>query len=198
MVKRLVTQETADPVFLDKKQQYEKLIKGVEARFNKRGKKMVTVREVMRVLPRNANHHLNILNAAARDEPVKYLSEDLEAAAKRSNEETNIYASHFTKFKPLFAHPLPTSRPRFDNEKLMKKLNNLPRHERAAAASSWGLAWCIEELYMQGCPVDNVNVTGFTPLHIACRFDFVDCVEVLLNIGLEQSSGEERQTEEGQ
>ena len=100
--------------------------------------------------------------------------------------------------QPLLAHPRPTRRPRFDPAKFMKKLNNLPRHERAAAASSWGLAWCIEDLYMQGCPVDNVNVTGFTPLHIACRFDFVDCVEVLLNIGLEQSSGEERQTEEEQ
>ena len=188
-VKRLVTQKTNDPVFLDKKQQYEKLIKGVEARFNKRGKKMVTVRTVERVLPRDANHHLNILNAAARDEPVKYLSEDLEAAAKRFHAETNIYASHFTKFKPLFAHPLPTSRPRFDNERMMKKLNNMPRHERAAAAASWGLSWCIEELYMQGCPVNSVNSTGFTPLHIACRFDFVDCVEVLLNIGLEKSSG---------
>jgi len=71
----------------------------------------------------------------------------------------------------------------------MKKLNNLPRHERAAAAAFWGNSWCIEELYMQDCPVNATNLTGFTPLHIAARFDYVDCVKCLLNIGNEKSSG---------
>ena len=52
---------------------------------------------------------------------------------------------------------------------MMKKLNNMPRHERVAAAASWGLAWCIEELYMHGCTVSNMDPTGFTPLHIAAR-----------------------------
>ena len=157
---RLVTQKTNDPQYLDQKQQYEKLIKGVEARLKKKGRVMVNVREIEKVVPRNANHHLNILNAAARDEPVKYLSEDLEAAAQRDIASADVYASHFTKFKPMFSHPLPTSRPRFDNERMMKKINNMPRHERAATASAWGLAWCIEELYMQGCPVNVPNETG--------------------------------------
>ena len=141
------------------------------------------------MIPRNANHALNILNAAARDEPVKYLSEDLDAAALRVNNDANVYGNHFTKFKPMYAHPLPTSRPRYDAERMMKKLNNMPRQERVAAAASWGLAWCIEELYMQGCPVSQENATGFTPLHVACRFDFIDCVTVLMNIGLEPTAG---------
>ena len=100
---------------------------------------------------------------------MKYLSEDLDAAAKREINNANVYGNHYTKFTPLFAHPLPTSRPRYDNERMMKKLNNMPRHERVTAAASWGLAWCIEELYMQGCPVSNRDVTGFTALHIAAR-----------------------------
>ena len=73
---------------------------------------MSNMREVEKVIPRNANHALNILNAAARDEPVKYLSEDLDAAAKREVNDSNVYGNHYTKFRPMFAHPLPTSRPR--------------------------------------------------------------------------------------
>ena len=116
------------------------------------------------------------------------MAEDLQAAYDRSVRDTDIYANHFTKFKPLFSHPLPTSRPRFDAERMMKKLNNMPRNQRTAAAAAWGQAWCIEELYMQGCPVGIANNTGFTPLHIAARFDFVDCIRVILNIGIEPSS----------
>ncbi|GMH66620.1 hypothetical protein TrLO_g6671 [Triparma laevis f. longispina] len=188
-VTRFVTSKSRDAVFNDPKQQYEKMIKGMEMRFKKKGKHMSNMREVEKVIPRNANHALNILNAAARDEPVKYLSEDLDAAALRVNNDANVYGNHFSKFKPMYAHPLPTSRPRYDAERMMKKLNNMPRQERVAAATSWGLAWCIEELYMQGCPVSQKNATGFTPLHVACRFDFIDCVTVLMNIGLEPTAG---------
>lgn len=117
------------------------------------------------------------------------MSEDLAAAYEQQQKDSNIYASHFTKFKPMYAHPLPTSRPRFDAERMMKKLNNMHRNERVAAAAAWGLAWCIEELYMQGCSVSCTNNTGFTPLHIAARFDFVDCAQVILNVGMEPSSG---------
>jgi hypothetical protein len=191
-VSRMVTtkqlQSSNDSHFTDPKQEYERMVKGLELRLRKKGRGMTTVRTVEKVVPKNANHALNILNAAARDEPIKYLAEDLAAAYKRHEQDTNIYASHFTKFKPLFSHPLPTSRPRFDAERMMKKLNNMPRNQRVAAAAAWGLAWCIEELYMQGCPVSVANNTGYTPLHIAARFDFVDCVQVILNIGMEPSA----------
>ena len=128
-VSRYVTSKTNDAIFNDPKQQYERMIKGMEIRFKKRGKHMSNMREVEKVIPRSANHALNILNATARDEPVKYLSEDLDAAALRSNNEANVYGNHFTKFKPVYAHPLPTSRPRYDAERMMKKLNNMPRQE---------------------------------------------------------------------
>ena len=188
MVTTKQAQSSNDSHFKDPKQEYEKMVKGLELRLKKKGRMASNVRTVERIVPKNANHALNILNAAARDEPIKYLAEDLAAAFDRHEKETNIYASHFTKFKPLFSHPLPTSQPRFDAERMMKKLNNMPRDQRTAAAASWGLAWCIEELYMQGCSVSIANNTGYTPLHIAARFDFVDCVQVIVNIGLEPSS----------
>ena len=136
-------------------------------------------------IPQNSNNALNILNASARDEPIKYLSEDLHYASKKALSDAADHGGKFTKFKPMFAHPLPTSRPRYDAELQMKKINNMPRHLRVHAAASWGLGWCIEELYMMGCDVSFRDKTGFTPLHVACRFDFIDCVRVLINIGLE-------------
>tara|TARA_B110000305_G_C19289399_1_gene563424 strand:+ start:185 stop:742 length:558 start_codon:yes stop_codon:yes gene_type:complete len=172
-ITKFVTSENAnEKLYTNPKQEYEKLIKGVEANLKKRGRMMVTLKAVTKTLPRNASHSLNVLNATARDEPIKHMVEDMKAADIRYNNEQNVYASHFTKFKPLFSHPLPTGRPRYDCEKLMKKLNNLPRQNRAAAAAFWGNAWCIEELHLNDCPVSHPNSTGFTPLHIAARFDF--------------------------
>ena len=177
-----------EKAFTDKKQQYERLIRGVEARFYKKHRSSVAISQTETLVPRDPVHAMHILNAAARDEPIKYLSEDLAAAQMRAAAMAGIYTANFTKFKPLFSHPLPTSLPRFDCENMMKRLNNLPRSKRCAAAAAWGLSWCIEELYMMGCPVAVESSTGFTPLHIAARFNFVDCCEVLLNIGLEPSS----------
>jgi len=189
-VSRLVSvKNSSEKYYDDPKQEYSKLIKGVEARFKKKNKLMVNLETVSKFIPRNPSHSLNVLNATARDEPIKHMAADMQAADIRFHNKQDAFRANFTKFKPLFNHPLPTGRPRFDCEKLMKRLNNLSRGERAAAAAFWGNAWCIEEIYMQDCPVNTTNSTGFTPLHIACRFNYKDCVHCLLNIGLEPSSG---------
>ena len=196
-LRRMVTAPNSkEKHYTDSKQEYEKLIKGVEARFKKKNKLMVNLKTISKVIPRNPHHSLNVLNATARDEPIKHMAADMDAADLRYHSKQDVYAAHFTKFKPLFSHPLPTGRPRYDCEKLVKKLNNLPREERAAAAAFWGNAWCIEEIYMQDCPVNSINSTGFTPLHIAARFNYVDCVQCLLNIG-ELGLGREGGREEG-
>jgi hypothetical protein len=73
---RLVTTKQAqtknDSHFADNKQEYEKLIKGLELRLAKKGRACFNVKEIKKVVPKSANHALNILNAAARDEPIKY------------------------------------------------------------------------------------------------------------------------------
>ena len=51
-VKRYVTVPSNDATYSDSKQQYEKLIKGMEIRFKKKGKYMSNMREVEKVIPR--------------------------------------------------------------------------------------------------------------------------------------------------
>ena len=71
MVTSRVEHSRSDSDFSDSKQEYEKMVKGLELRLKKRGRSCVTVRTVQKVVPKNANHAFNILNAAARDEPIK-------------------------------------------------------------------------------------------------------------------------------
>jgi Ankyrin repeats (3 copies) len=88
------------------------------------------------------------------------------------------------KYLPLFKHPLPVSKHRYDHEANLKRIMSNHIERQAAAAVTLGDAYALEEVYMRGAPVEMTETNGFTPLHIAAQTNQIDCVMVLLNIGV--------------
>ncbi|CAM9661756.1 unnamed protein product [Chrysoparadoxa australica] len=87
------------------------------------------------------------------------------------------------KWTPLLPNPIPVGYPRFEAERLMKKINLLHPSKRVMAAAAYSHAWCLEELFRRGCPFDVKNGTGYAPLHISSCHGDAECCRVLLNIG---------------
>lgn len=49
----------------------------------------------------------------------------------------------------------------FANERELRRLAVLPPEDRVLAAAATGHAWCVEELFAQGCPVDRKCVSTY-------------------------------------
>lgn len=65
---------------------------------------------------------------------------------------------------PVANHFLPlstaiTTQQLFENEKELRRLAVLPPEDRILAAVAGGNAWCVEELFAQGCPADVKHVS---------------------------------------
>ena len=91
-----------------------------------------------------------------------------------------------TGYKPLYRHPLPASKYRYEHECMMKTIMSCPLEKQAAAAVVSRAAHTLEEVYMRGAPVDIRNPkNGFTPLHLAVQNNSIECVMVLLHIGVD-------------
>jgi len=116
--------------------------------------------------------------AIARDESIIFQKEDAEIEKNRDH-------MLLVKWRPLLRHPLPVSEEKFANDRLMRRLNGLHPSKRALLAAAEGRAWCIEECYIKGCPIEVTNGEGYKPLHLAASLGHVEAVRVLLNIGVD-------------
>ncbi len=85
-------------------------------------------------------------------------------------------------YVPLFRHPLPVSDTRFIHENVLVRVLSCKIEEQAVAAISLNCAWSLEEVFMRGGP--SVLKNSF-PIHAAVQANSVDCIMVLLNIGID-------------
>ena len=90
-----------------------------------------------------------------------------------------------TIYRPLYHHPLPMGMSRYQHETLLRRILTSPLDKQVLAAITLNDAWCLEECYLRGAPVDTVDRCGVTPLHLAAQLDRLDCCMVLVNIGVD-------------
>jgi len=96
------------------------------------------------------------------------------------------HAEIFARWTPLYKHPLPDGIERFEAEVLYDRLRTTHPRKRVAAALAHGNPWVLEELYIRGCPVEEpVGRSEMRPVHLCCKFNFHECLQVLLNIGID-------------
>jgi hypothetical protein len=88
-------------------------------------------------------------------------------------------------YLPLFKHPLPVSESRFIHEDTLRKVLSCKVAFQGTAAITRGDAWVLEEVYMKGGPVTLTPKNGSTPIHLAVQMKSIDCVMVLINIGVD-------------
>lgn len=74
---------------------------------------------------------------------------------------------------------------RYHHERLLKRILTSSFDKQVLAAITLNDAWCLEECYLRGAPVDVIDRCGVTPLHLAAQLDRVDCCMVLVNIGVD-------------
>jgi hypothetical protein len=88
-------------------------------------------------------------------------------------------------YLPLFKHPLPVSDTRFIHEDTLRKVLSCRLQYQGMAAITKGDAWVLEEAYMRGGPVILTGKNGSTPIHLAVQMKSIDCIMVLINIGVD-------------
>lgn len=105
------------------------------------------------------------------------------------------------RFSPLFKHPLPMSEERYAREAALRRVMSARLSAQAAGAVALREPWVLEEVYMRGnsvnpsdfflvnrqtgAPATVPNSNGFTPLHLAVQLNDIQCIRVLLNIGVD-------------
>ena len=89
------------------------------------------------------------------------------------------------RYQPLFKHPLPVSDHSAYHDTNLRRATCCSLDNQIAAAVTFGDAWVLEELFMQGAPVNIADKNGFTPLHLAVQMNSFECVMVLINAGAE-------------
>lgn len=87
------------------------------------------------------------------------------------------------RYQPLFKHPLPVSDHSAFHDINLRRATCCALTKQAAAAVTFGDAWVLEEIYMQGAPINEADRNGFTPLHIAVQMNSFECVMALINMG---------------
>ena len=89
------------------------------------------------------------------------------------------------RYIPIYRHPLPVSKHRHEHDFVLRRVLSSPLHKQITAAVTIGDPWTLEELYMRGAPAEVPEANGYTPLHVACEGNKIECVIVLLNIGVD-------------
>lgn len=88
-------------------------------------------------------------------------------------------------YLPLFKHPLPVSEARFIHEDTLRKVLSCKVNFQGMAAITKGDAWVLEEVYMKGGPITLTGKNGSTPIHLAVQMKSIDCIMVLINVGVD-------------
>ena len=111
---------------------------------------------------------LRLLKACAKSEPMTAMS-----------------ATRPQRYQPIFKHPLPVSDHSADHDANLRRARCCALPRQVAAAVTFGDAWVLEELFMQGAPIDTKDKNGFTPLHLAVQMNSFESVMVLLICGVD-------------
>jgi hypothetical protein len=85
-------------------------------------------------------------------------------------------------FQPLFKHPLPISDHSGYHESNLKRVQCCKLEKQAAAAVTLADSWVLEEVYLNGAPVDIPDKNGFSPIHTAVKVNSFECVMALINM----------------
>jgi hypothetical protein len=88
-------------------------------------------------------------------------------------------------YNPLYKHPLPISDHRFSYEASLRKILSSDVSFQGISAIIKGDAWSLEEVYLRHGWACLKDKDGVPPLHIAVQLNQSDCVQVLLNIGVD-------------
>jgi len=88
-------------------------------------------------------------------------------------------------YLPLFKHPLPVSDTRYLHEDTLRKILSCKISFQGMAAITRGDAWVLEEVYMRGGPDTLQGKNGSWPIHLAVQMKSIDCIMVLINIGVD-------------
>lgn len=88
-------------------------------------------------------------------------------------------------YQPIFRHPLPVSPQRYEHEKLLRHILTFPLDHQARGAVTLRNAWVLEEVLLRGAPAAVPDENKYTPLHIACHHNDIECVMVLVNFGVD-------------
>ena len=88
-------------------------------------------------------------------------------------------------YLPLFKHPLPVSDTRYLHEDTLRKILSCKISFQGMAAITRGDAWVLEEVYMRGGPDTLQGKNGSSPIHLAVQMKSIDCIMVLINIGVD-------------
>lgn len=116
---------------------------------------------------------------------------DITALMRSIAKTTSIVASGIPmkKYQPIYKHPLPPSKHRYHHEAVLKRVMSCSLNKQANAAVISKDAYTLEEVFMRGAPVDLKNsLNGFSPLHLAVQGNDIDCVRMLLHIGVDINS----------
>lgn len=110
----------------------------------------------------------------------------IKAVARGEALTSPMKVKHIPKtFQPLFKHPLPISDHSGYHEYNLKRVQCCTLPKQAAAAVTLADAWVLEEVYMNGAPVDKADKNGYSPIHTAVKVNSFECVMALINIGVD-------------
>ena len=88
-------------------------------------------------------------------------------------------------YVPLFRHPLPVSNHRHLHENVLGRVLSCKIEHQGISAVTLGDAWTLEECYMRGGERVLMQKSGSWPIHMAVQVDSIDCVMILINIGVD-------------
>jgi ankyrin repeat protein len=82
-------------------------------------------------------------------------------------------------------HPLPPSENRHEHEKCLRKVLSCKINFQGIAAITLGDAWSLEEVFIRNGDSVLGEKNGSSPIHIAIQLASIDCLLVLINIGVD-------------
>ncbi len=88
-------------------------------------------------------------------------------------------------YHPIYKHPLPVSEHRYDHENHLRRILSCKIPFQGMAAITKGDAWSLEEVYMRNGKDCLADRDGVPPLHVSVQLNQLECVQVLLNIGVD-------------
>lgn len=87
------------------------------------------------------------------------------------------------KIVPILKHPLPVSERRFGHEQMYRDICTHSGEKQVISAVTLQNAWVLEQVLMDGAPIEVQDTNGYRPIHIAARNNDFECTMVLINFG---------------
>jgi ankyrin repeat protein len=124
--------------------------------------------------------NLNLFKAIARSEGYN--------SSSAYNNSGNTGGTKKRGYLPIYHHPLPISENRYDHEVNLRMVLSCKVAYQGIAAISKSDAWVLEEVYMRNDKACLGDKFGASPLHVAVQKNDIDCILVLINIGVNMNA----------